>query len=75
MLKSNLQRYRRHGRGDTLSAMLTFALALALFFNALIIVSILFDWGTAAGVAVLTMALVLLALGGLFVATAGGGRR
>jgi hypothetical protein len=68
-------RQRRTTRGDTVSAMLTFALVLSIFCVGLVIILILFDWGAAAGIAVLTMALVLLALGVLFVATSEGGRR
>ncbi len=67
--------YRQNPRGDTVSYLLTVAFVLSLFLVGLVVVLILFGWGEAAGLVVLTMLVVLLALGALFVISGNEARR
>ena len=67
--------HRHDPRGDTVSYLLTVAFVLSLFLVGLIIVLILFGWGEAAGMVVLTMLVVLLALGALLVTSGNTARR
>ena len=67
--------YRQNPRGDTVSYLLTVAFVMSLFLVGLVVVLILFGWGEAAGMVVLTMVVVLLALGALFVISGNEARR
>ena len=66
---------RRDGRGDTMSYVLTVAFVLSLWLVGLAVIFFVLGNTAIVGAIVLTMLLVLLALGALFVASGNSSRR